>query len=51
MTDEDPYASEEAQQKLREDRAANRRELEKIHPGNRLRLMAGLPLLPEEKDE
>ena len=45
--DEDPYASPEAQEKLQAERAANRREIEKLHPGNRLRLMMGLSLLPE----
>jgi hypothetical protein len=29
-----------------EERAANWRELEKLHPGNRFRLMFGMPMLP-----
>jgi hypothetical protein len=31
------------------ERAASRRRLKHMHPGNRLRLMAGLPLLPESQ--
>ena len=31
------------------ERAANYRELHKMHPGNRFRLMFGLPLLPESQ--
>lgn len=31
------------------ERARNHLEISKLHPGNRLRLMAGLPLLPEEE--
>lgn len=34
--------------KLQQERARSRKELEQIHPGNRLRLMAGLPLLPDD---
>lgn len=30
------------------DRLASRRIIDKMHPANRLRLMTGLPLLPEE---
>ena len=30
-----------------DERAASRRRLKHMHPGNRLRLLAGLPLLPE----
>jgi hypothetical protein len=29
------------------ERAASRKRLDQMHPGNRFRLMAGLPLLPE----
>jgi len=32
-------------------RAESRRKLRDMHPGNRLRLMAGLPLLPEPERE
>lgn len=32
-------------------RIANRKEIDKLHPGNRFRLMAGLPLLPEDQQE
>jgi hypothetical protein len=30
------------------ERAASRKRLDQMHPGNRFRLMAGLPLLPEQ---
>lgn len=29
------------------ERAASRKQLDRVHPGNRFRLMAGLPMLPE----
>ncbi|TDU66634.1 hypothetical protein EI77_03729 [Prosthecobacter fusiformis] len=33
------------------ERAASRKRLDQMHPGNRFRLMAGLPLLPESPPE
>lgn len=36
---------------IREERAAHRRKVAKLHPGNRFRLMAALPLLPEAGQE
>ena len=32
------------------ERAASQRQLDKLHPGNRFRLMFGQPLLPELRD-
>lgn len=45
--DDDPMASDEAQSLLREERRLNRIELDKLHVGNRARLMFGQPLLPD----
>lgn len=46
--DEDPYASLESQEKLRQERAANYRELRKLSTPNRFRLMFGQPLLSDQ---
>jgi hypothetical protein len=52
-----PLSEEKGQPRLDErlvhaptenERAASLREVRKLHPGNRFRLMAGLPLLPDE---
>ncbi len=34
-----------------QERKASRKQLDKLHPGNRFRLMFGQPLLPEETGE
>jgi hypothetical protein len=34
-----------------QERKASRKQLDKLHPGNRFRLMFGQPLLPEEPGE
>lgn len=36
---------------LTQEQRASRRVLDAMHPGNRFRLMAGMPLLPEVKIE
>ncbi|MCA1963648.1 MAG: hypothetical protein LDL31_06860 [Prosthecobacter sp.] len=33
-----------------QERRASRKQLDQLHPGNRLRLMFGQPLLPQEGD-
>lgn len=35
--------------RISEDRELSRRVITKLHPGNRFRLLAGLPLLPESE--
>jgi hypothetical protein len=34
-----------------QERKASRKQLDQLHPGNRLRLMFGQPLLPQDKTE
>lgn len=46
---EDPWDFPEAQRLLALERAESRKQLDKLHPGNRLRLMFGQPLLPERR--
>lgn len=46
---DDMWGSPNAQELLRLERARSSRKLNKIHPGNRFRLMFGQPMLPEEK--
>ena len=48
--DEDPHGSPEAQRALREERAAQYRELRQLSIPNRLRLMFGLAPIPEPSD-
>lgn len=45
--DDDPMAGDEAQSLLQQERRLNRIELNKLHVGNRIRLMFGQPLLPQ----
>lgn len=47
----DPWGSADGQELLRLQRIQSARVLNKIHPGNRFRLMFGQPLLPEEKEQ
>lgn len=44
---DDMWGSPNAQELLRLERARSSRKLNKIHPGNRFRLMFGQPMLPE----
>jgi len=44
---DDPWASPQAQELLRLTRMRSNRKLQKLHPGNRFRLMFGQPLLKQ----
>lgn len=47
VTRERAIASIQPRIPTKDERAANARELAKLHPGNRFRLMFGMPLLTE----
>lgn len=49
--DDDPWGFAEAQELLKLQRMQSRRSLNKLHPGNRFRLMFGQPLLAPHQPE